>query len=71
MSGFGQIKNNFAVDDRVVIGQTGPSGLDGRTGVVLGKSVENVVDFYIVGLDAPYLGQKAILMIESCLKREK
>jgi hypothetical protein len=39
MSGFGQIKNNFAVDDRVVIGQTGPSGLDGRTGVVLGKSM--------------------------------
>lgn len=65
---FGQLKQNFEIDQKVIIGRTTDENLDGQTGTIVGKSFNNICDFYIVLLDIPYPdGTKAINMIESCL----
>lgn len=64
---FGRLKLNFAVDQRVVIGRTTDKRLDGKTGTILGKSTNHIAEFYIVLLDEPIKGAKAINLIESCL----
>lgn len=64
---FGRLKQNLTVDERVVIGRTNDPNLDGQQGTILGKSTDDICDFYIVLLDTPYGGQKAINLIESCL----
>lgn len=64
---FGVLKQNLGVDQRVVIGRTSDSGLDDREGTILGKTSDNVCDTYIVLLDQPYMGQKAINITEACI----
>lgn len=64
---FGVLKRNMPVDQRVVFGRTADPDLDGMAGTVLGKSTDNVCDTYIVLLDKPYMGQKAINITEACL----
>ncbi len=66
---FGQTKQNLAVDTLVIIG--GVSGpLAWATGKVLGKPFTDAVfDSYIVLLDEPIEGQKAVVIPESCLCR--
>lgn len=66
---FGVLKQNLPVDTRVVIGRTSDAQLDGATGTVLGKSGDHICDTYIVLLDDPYMGQKAINMTEACISR--
>ncbi|MGH2644790.1 MAG: hypothetical protein ACRDE2_12625 [Chitinophagaceae bacterium] len=61
------VKKNFAADDRVKFINTG-SDIDGAKGTILGKSIINVIDCYIVLFDVLYAGQKACTMIESCLE---
>lgn len=64
------IGKNFKVDDRVVFVKTSDSRLDGQTGIVLGKSIEGLCDFYIVLLDKllSYTDVKAISITEACLE---
>lgn len=68
-------KKNFKIDERVKIFNTTDVYLDNHYGTILGKSVCNIVDFYIVLLDTPYQGgnenkgAKAIVLIESCLEK--
>lgn len=65
---FGRLKLGLAVDSRVVFGRTADEALDGMGGTIVGKVGDDpVADFYIVMLDEPYNGQKAIQIIESCL----
>ncbi len=64
---FGRLKQNLDVDQRIVMGRTSDSNMDGKTGTILGKSFDNVCDVYIVLLDAPYNGQKAINLTEACI----
>lgn len=64
---FGRLKQNLAADQRVVMGRTTSPLLDGKSGTILGKSFENACDIYIVLLDEPIDGQKAIVMTEACL----
>lgn len=63
------LSGNFKVDDRVVIVQTGDRDLDGLSGIILGTSSRGLTDFLIVMLDKPFLGEKAIVLPESCLER--
>ena len=52
-------KRQFKVDDRVYFEITEDvSGF----GTILGKSMEHIIDFYIVLLDKPIQGQKAIVV---------
>ena len=64
-------KLDLQCDDRVVMYNS--SGLDGKTGSVVGVSIRNVIDFYIILLDEPveYEGflHKAVSIPETCLKR--
>ncbi len=64
---FGVLKQNLEVDQLVVIGRTGDNDMDGRVGTILGKTFDNVCDSYIVLLDEPYCGQKAINLTEACI----
>lgn len=64
----GKLGQKLAVDCRVRIARTGDASFDGISGSVLGTyASEGGCDFLIIGLDEPYNGQKAIVMIESCL----
>ncbi len=67
---FGQTKQNFQVDDRVLIGRTTSPLLDDKTGTILGKAIEDVSDIYIVMLDEPTPDARAIILTEVCLTRE-
>jgi len=64
---FGVLKQNLKIDQRVVIGRTSDENLDFASGTVLGKSGDHICDTYIVLLDNPYMGQKAINITEACL----
>jgi hypothetical protein len=64
---FGRLKQNLEVDQGVVIGRTSDKTLDGATGVILGKSSDNICDTYIILLDTPYMGQKAVNLTEACI----
>lgn len=63
---FGRLKQNLPIDQKVIIGRT-VSELDGMTGIILGKTFDNVCDCYIVLLERPYGGQKAINLTEACI----
>jgi hypothetical protein len=64
---FGNMKQNFSVGTRVIIGNVGAE-MDDQTGVILGKSFVDVFDSYIVLLDIPASnGDKAIVLTETCL----
>lgn len=68
-------KKDFKVGDRVEFFKTSSDELDGTQGEIIGKASENVIDFYIVFLDKPFTNyismpnSKAVVMIETCLKR--
>ena len=63
------LNKNFAVDDRVKIINTADDRLDGHTGSILGRSVQGILDFYIMLLDKPlgFAADKAVNLPESCL----
>ena len=63
-------KHNFVIDEVVQINHTTDPELDGQTGTILGRSIVDVLDFYIVLLDKPHSrGDKAISITEACLDR--
>lgn len=64
---FGVLKQNIAVGHRVVMGRTTSPELDGHFGTILGKTNDNICDHYIVLLDTPVGGQKAINLTEACI----
>lgn len=64
---FGRLKQNLQVDQRVVLGRTSSPLLDGKGGTILGQSIDDAYDAYIVLLDEPIEGQKPIVMTEACL----
>ena len=61
-------KQNFKLYQKVKFKNTGDNFIDSQGGIILGKSVVNVLDFYIVQLDNPTNEYAAIQMIESCLE---
>jgi hypothetical protein len=65
----GLLKQNLQVDQRVKMVQTTDPNLDNQEGTILGRATNpDAVDFYIVLLDTPRpTGEKAIVLIESCL----
>lgn len=66
---FGVLKQDLEVDQKVIIGRTSDSNLDGQTGVILGKTFDDICDSYIIFLEKPYNGQKAINLTEACISR--
>ncbi len=60
-------KKNFRLYDRLRIAGT-LSPLDGQKGINLGRSVENVVDFYIVELNTPTKTHAAVALPEHNLE---
>lgn len=65
---FGLLKQNLAVDQRVIMNRTSDEGLDNHMGTILGKSYSSAeMDVYIILLDEPYMGQKAIALTEACI----
>lgn len=56
----------FQVDDRVQIVEC--AELTGRTGTILGKAIDGPVPFWIVLLDEPLPENKALMVIDSCLR---
>ncbi len=66
---FGVLKQNLEVNQRVIIGSTSDSNLEGQTGVILGKTFDDIFDSYIILLEKPYNGQKAINLTEACISR--
>jgi hypothetical protein len=62
------IKEILNTDSRVEIHST-YSGLDGKTGNILGiASTHAECNFWIVGLDEPMPDRRAVVLIDSCLK---
>lgn len=61
-------KKNFALHTRVRIVRVGGDRLENQAGTILGKSVENVDDHYIVLLDVPLPDRLAICITEHCLE---
>ena len=59
-------KNNFPLNTGVRFVQTG-SALDNQTGKILGKSIVDVEDHYIVMLDVPTDERLALCITEHCL----
>ena len=60
--------NNFKCDDRVVIVRI--PEMSGKTGMVIGKSFDEIITCYIILLDTP--GKwKALAIPENCLELEK
>lgn len=61
------IKKEFPLNTKVVIHSVGGDRLENKSGVILGKSVVNVEDHYIVLLDDPLPEALAICITEHCL----
>lgn len=62
------VKHNFKIDSVVQINRTTDPELDGKFGTILGRSIVDVLDFYIVLLETPHSrGDKAISITEACL----
>ena len=62
------VKHNFKIDEVVQINRTTDPELDGKFGTILGRSIVDVLDFYIVLLETPHSrGDKAVSMTEACL----
>ena len=57
------------IDDNVQIKNTTDASLDGKRGVILGvySNMDHEVVHFIVGLDAPYNGNKAIVIQNVCM----
>ena len=64
-------KKNFPLNARVMIENTTDPILDGQTGTILGKSIVDVLDYYIVLLDVPQPDFRAITITEVCLKKHE
>ena len=63
------MKKEFKLNQKVrIVNVGGDVSIDGKTGYVLGKSFENVIDFYIVMLDEPRPDALAISITEACLE---
>lgn len=59
----------FQVDDVIRFQNTGSAVLDGTYGTIIGHYADYPeVQFMIVGLPIPYGGNKAIVMITSCME---
>lgn len=65
---FGKFKNNFAMNQMVLIGQTGSPSLDGVQAQVIGIANEGIADAYILLLPEPINHRTGIVMTEVCLK---
>ncbi len=64
------MKKNFEIDEKVVMCRLGGDMLEGRTGLIVGKSfTDPVIDSYIVLLDKPTEKARAVVMTEACLER--
>lgn len=61
------MRRTFNVDDRVKFDLDGTPQYKG-TGTVLGLSMDNIIQFYIVLLDVPIKGEKAIVIPETLMK---
>lgn len=68
---FGKVKNNFEMNQMVVIGQTTSKELDGVEAQVIGIFTEDVSDTYILLLPNPINGQTGIVLTEVCLRPSK
>jgi hypothetical protein len=63
---------NFRIDERVRFHSTTDPELDGFGGIVLGKSIDDLIAFYIILLDRPHSrGDKAVSMPEVCLEHDE
>ena len=60
----------YKVDDRVLFDLNGTEELKG-TGTIVGFAMDTINPFYIVLLDTPILGQKAIICPERLMRRIK
>lgn len=66
----GYAKQNFDIDQRVVIDHTSDPELDGKLGTVIGRSMYHVADTYIILLDHQHSsGNRAVTLIETLLYR--
>ena len=64
-------KKEFKIKTRVrMVNTGGDKSIEGKTGVILGKSMVHVTDFYIVLLDEPREDALAISITEACLELE-
>ncbi len=63
-------KKEFALKTKVRFVKTGGDVLENQTGTILGKSVVNVEDTYIVMLDKPMVDRLAVCITEHCLVAE-
>lgn len=61
-------KNNFPLNTQVKFVKTGGDVLENQTGRILGKSIVDVEDYYIVMLDVPMADRLAITITEHCLE---
>ncbi len=61
-------KNNFPLKTKVKFIKTGGDILENQTGIILGKSIVDVEDYYIVLLDVPMVDRLAITITEHCLE---
>lgn len=61
-------KNNFPLNTQVKFIKTGSDVLENQTGRILGKSIVNVDDHYIVMLDNPMVDRLAVCITEHCLE---
>ncbi len=57
----------LTMNQRVQLTQTGSDLLDGQCGTILGSSMVNLYNFYIVLLDIPTETHRALSLPESCL----
>lgn len=68
---FGKVKNNFEMNQMVIIGQTSSKDLDGVEAQVIGIFSVDVSDTYILLLPHPIDGKTGIVLTEVCLKASK
>lgn len=62
-----RLNKNFSLDQRVSLQWPGTE-IDGLTGSILGCASRHIVDFYIVLLDTPLPGDRAIVLPEGCIE---
>lgn len=63
------MKASFELNTRVRFIKLPECELTNKSGVILGTSMVDVQDFYIVMLDEPLPNRRAVVMIESCLEK--
>lgn len=68
---FGKVKNNFGINQMVIIGNTTSEDLDGVEAQVIGIFNRDVSDTYILLLPHAINGHTGIVLTEVCLKAAK